>query len=131
VSRLGARAPPVTQAMEALAAQRGEVIAANRAAVANALGQTTQVSVRSVCLISERSHVLTFGEQVIELPQAPRWHLASGSTYGRGGLGTGVARSIEGRACPGNSKAQAAAVGVRRTCRGCSAAPDVVCAEYR
>lgn len=75
VSRFGERAPSVTQAMEALAAQRGEVIVPNGAAAANALGLTTQVPVRSVYLTSGRSRALTFGEQVIELRHAPRWQL--------------------------------------------------------
>lgn len=74
-SRFGERAPSVAEAMEALAAQRGEVIVSNGAAAANALGLTTQVPVRSVYLTSGRSRVLTFGKQVIELRHAPRWQL--------------------------------------------------------
>lgn len=62
-SRLGGRAPSVTQAIEAIAAQRGEVIVPNGAAAANALGLTTQVPVRSVYLTSGRSRILTLGNQ--------------------------------------------------------------------
>ncbi|PTX35482.1 putative AbiEi antitoxin of type IV toxin-antitoxin system, partial [Allosediminivita pacifica] len=51
-SRFGTRAPSVEQAVEALAAQRGEVIVPTGAAEANALGLTTQVPVRSVYLTS-------------------------------------------------------------------------------
>jgi hypothetical protein len=75
-SRFGARAPSVEQAVEALAAQRGEVIVSNGAAAANALGLTTQVPVRSVYLTSGRSRKMSLGKQVIELRHAPRWQLA-------------------------------------------------------
>lgn len=74
-SRFGKRAPSVAQAMEALAAQRGEVIVLNGAAAANALGLTTQVPVRSVYLTSGRSRILSLGKQAIELRHAPRWQL--------------------------------------------------------
>lgn len=75
-SRFGARAPSVEQAVEALAAQRGEVIVSNGAAAANALGLTTQVPVRSVYLTSGRSRTMTLGKQLVELRHAPRWQLA-------------------------------------------------------
>lgn len=75
-SRFGTRAPSVEQAVEALAAQRGEVIVSNGAAAANALGLTTQVPVRSVYLTSGRSRTMSLGKQVIELRHAPRWQLA-------------------------------------------------------
>ena len=74
-SRFGERSPSAEQAVEALAAQRGEVIVPNGAAAANALGLTTQVPVRLVYLTSGRSRVLTLGNQVIELQHAPRWQL--------------------------------------------------------
>jgi hypothetical protein len=75
-SRFGHRAPTIEQAIEALAAQRGEVIVSNGAAAANALGLTTQVPVRSVYLTSGRSRRMTLGKQVVELRHAPRWQLA-------------------------------------------------------
>jgi hypothetical protein len=75
-SRIGTRAPSVEQAVEALAAQRGEVIVSNGAAAANALGLTSQVPVRSVYLTSGRSRTMSLGKQVIELRHAPRWQLA-------------------------------------------------------
>ena len=75
-SRFGARAPSLEQAVEALAAQRGEVIVSNGAAAANALGLTTQVPVRSVYLTSGRSRTMTLGKQLVELRHAPRWQLA-------------------------------------------------------
>ncbi len=75
-SRFGTRAPSIEQAVEALAAQRGEVIVSNGAAAANALGLTTQVPVRSVYLTSGRSRTMSLGKQVVELRHAPRWQLA-------------------------------------------------------
>lgn len=78
-SRFGTRAPSVEQAVEALAAQRGEVIVSNGAAAANALGLTTQVPVRSVYLTSGRSRKMNLGKQVVELRHAPRWQLTLGS----------------------------------------------------
>lgn len=78
-SRFGTRAPSVEQAVEALAAQRGEVIVSNGAAAANALGLTTQVPVRSVYLTSGRSRKMSLGKQVVELRHAPRWQLTLGS----------------------------------------------------
>ena len=74
-SRFGTRAPSVEQAVEALAAQRGEVIVSSGAAAANALGLTTQVPVRSVYLTSGRSRTMNLGKQVVELRHAPRWQL--------------------------------------------------------
>lgn len=78
-SRFGVRAPSVEQAVEALAAQRGEVIVSNGAAAANALGLTTQVPVRSVYLTSGRSRKMNLGKQVIEFRHAPRWQLSLGN----------------------------------------------------
>jgi hypothetical protein len=75
-SRFGTRAPSVEQAVEALGAQRGEIIVPNGAAAANALGLTTQVPVRSVYLTSGRSRTMTLGKQRVELQHAPRWQLA-------------------------------------------------------
>lgn len=75
-SRFGTRAPSVEQAVEALAAQRGEVIVSSGAAAANSLGLTTQVPVRSVYLTSGRTRKMNLGKQIIELRHAPRWQLA-------------------------------------------------------
>ena len=75
-SRFGTRTPSVEQAVEALAAQKGEIIVSNGAAAANALGLTTQVPVRSVYLTSGRSRKMHLGKQVVELRHAPRWQLA-------------------------------------------------------
>jgi hypothetical protein len=74
-SRFGTRAPSVEQAVEALAAQRGEVIVSSGAAAANSLGLTTQVPVRSVYLTSGRTRKMSLGKQTVELRHAPRWQL--------------------------------------------------------
>ncbi len=66
------------QAVEALAAQRGEVIVSSGAAAANSLGLTTQVPVRTVYLTSGRTRKMSLGKQIVELRHAPRWQLAKG-----------------------------------------------------
>lgn len=75
-SRFGTRAPSVELAVEALAAQRGEVIVPSGAAAANTLGLTTQVPVRWVYLTSGRSRKMKVGKQMVELRHAPSWQLA-------------------------------------------------------
>lgn len=75
-SRFGLRAPSVEQAVQALAAQKGEVIVPTGAAAANLLGLTTQVPVRSVYLTSGRSRTITLGKQAVELQHAPKWLLS-------------------------------------------------------
>jgi hypothetical protein len=44
-SRFGSRTPSVEKVVRAVSEQRGEVVASNGAAAANALGLTTQVSI--------------------------------------------------------------------------------------
>ncbi len=75
-SRFGIRSPSVEQAVEAIAAQRGEVIVPSGAAAANSLGLTTQVPVRPVYLTSGRTRKMNLGKQTVELHHAPRWQLA-------------------------------------------------------
>ena len=75
-SRFGTRAPSVEQAVEALAAQRGEIIVSSGAAAANSLGLTTQAPIRSVYLTSGRTRKMSLGKQIVELRHAPRWQLA-------------------------------------------------------
>ncbi|KLK91884.1 hypothetical protein AA309_17415 [Microvirga vignae] len=74
-SRFGVRAPSVEKVVEAVAAQRGETIAPNGAAAANALGLSTQVPVRRVYLTSGPSRTLHLGRQTVELKHAPQWQL--------------------------------------------------------
>ena len=77
-SRFGARSPSIEQAIQGVAAQRGEVIVPAGAAAANKLGLTTQVSVRPVYLTSGRSRTLKIGQQCVELRHAPNWQLSMG-----------------------------------------------------
>ena len=74
--RFGVRAPALEEMLEAVALQRGEVMAPSGAAAANGLGLTTQVPIRSVYLTSGHSRKLTLGSQTIELRHVPRWQLA-------------------------------------------------------
>lgn len=76
-SRLGVRAPSIEieKVVEAVASQRGETIAPSGATAANALGLTTQVPVRTVCLTSGPSRILQVGGQRVELKHAPPWQL--------------------------------------------------------
>ena len=77
-SRFGSRSPSIEQAIQGVAAQRGEVIVPAGAAAANKLGLTTQVSVRPVYLTSGRSRTLKIGQQSVELRHAPNWQLSMG-----------------------------------------------------
>jgi predicted transcriptional regulator of viral defense system len=77
-TRFGRRAPMVERIMAALAAQSGEVIVPCGAAMANALGLTTQVPAREVHWTSGRSRTITLGKQVVELRHVPRAQLVLG-----------------------------------------------------
>jgi hypothetical protein len=77
-SRFGTRAPAPEKVIEAFAAQRGETITSSPATVANALGLTTQVPVRSIYFTSGRSRKLNLGKLKVELKHAPGWQLGSG-----------------------------------------------------
>jgi hypothetical protein len=74
-TRFGTRAPSPETVVEALAAESGEIIVSNGAVAANALGLTTQVSVRSVFLTSGRTRQLTLGNQVVEIRHVDAWQL--------------------------------------------------------
>ena len=76
--RFGVR-PPATQAIvQAMEAAQGEVIVANGATEANALGLTTQVPTREVFLTSGASRTLHLGNRTVEFQHAKRWLLALG-----------------------------------------------------
>jgi len=77
-SRFGRRPPNPENVVEAFASQRGETITSSPATVANALGLTTQVPVRSIYFTSGRRRKLTLGKQQVELKHAPSWQLGSG-----------------------------------------------------
>jgi hypothetical protein len=74
-SRFGVRPPAVEKVVQAVGAQRGEVIAANGAAAANSLGLTTQVPIRMVYLTSGPDRTLSLGKQTVEFKHAPPWQL--------------------------------------------------------
>ena len=77
--RFGKRAPSASSVVENIAHVTGEAIAPHGAAVANKLGLTTQVPVRSVYITSGRSRQLKLGSQVVELRHAPHWQFALGN----------------------------------------------------
>ncbi|PKO90896.1 MAG: hypothetical protein CVU16_08895 [Betaproteobacteria bacterium HGW-Betaproteobacteria-10] len=78
LSRFGSR-PPSTQAVvEAIESASGEVVVANGATDANALGLTTQVPTREVFLTSGPSRQLRLGNRNVELKHASRWQLGLG-----------------------------------------------------
>ncbi|MEX0802344.1 MAG: DUF6088 family protein [Candidatus Binatia bacterium] len=78
-SRFGKRAPSASQVIENIAHITGETIAPHGAAIANKLGLTTQVPVRSVYLTSGRNRKLKLGSQIVELRHAPNWQFALGN----------------------------------------------------
>jgi len=79
VGRFGARPPSTEAVVKAMGAASGEVIVANGATEANALGLTTQVPIREIFLTSGRSRKLQLGNQTVELKHGNRWQLALGS----------------------------------------------------
>lgn len=79
-SRFGLVPPPVDKVVRSLASITGHTIVRHGAAVANALGLTTQVPVRQIYLTDGRARTLKFGKQVIEIRRAPKWMLALGDS---------------------------------------------------
>ena len=69
--------PAIEKVIESLSSMWGETIVPCGGALANALGFTTQVPIRSVYLTSGRSRNLTFGKLIVELRHAPRWQLVA------------------------------------------------------
>jgi hypothetical protein len=76
--RFGARPPSSEAVIEAIASMSGEVVVANGATEANALGLTTQVPTREVFLTSGRSRKLLLGNRTIEFKHGNRWQLVLG-----------------------------------------------------
>ena len=76
-TRFGPCPPPIEKVIESLSTMWGETIVPCGGALANTLGLTTQVPVRSVYLTSGRSRKLNFGKLVVELRHAPRWQLVA------------------------------------------------------
>ncbi|MBU6468137.1 MAG: hypothetical protein KGN31_07470 [Betaproteobacteria bacterium] len=79
VSRFGARSPSTVAVVKAIESACGEVIVANGAAEANALGLTTQVPTREIFLTSGRSRKLQLGNRTVELKHGNRWQLVLGA----------------------------------------------------
>lgn len=78
LSRFGSR-PPSTQAVvEAIESASGEIVVANGASEANALGLTTQVPTREIFLTSGPSRQLRLGNRNVELKHGSRWQLGLG-----------------------------------------------------
>lgn len=78
-SRFGTRAPAPEKVVEALAAQRGEVVTPHGASAANALGLTQQVPIHEVYLTSGRTRKLKLGRSEVMMKHVPRWMLALGT----------------------------------------------------
>jgi hypothetical protein len=77
-SRFGDRPPSTTAVVQSIESASGEVVVANGAAKANALGLTTQVPTREVFLTSGRARMLHLGERTVELKHGSQWQLVLG-----------------------------------------------------
>jgi hypothetical protein len=82
-TKYGVRAPAAEKVVERIAHVRGETVAAHGAAVANALGLTTQVPTRLVFSTSGPSRRLKLGAQHVEMKHAPQWQLAEPEEVGK------------------------------------------------
>lgn len=89
-SRFGPVPPPVDKVVQSLANITGRTVVRHGAAVANALGLTTQVPVRQIYLTDGRARILSIGKQVIELRRTPKWMLMLGNC-----LAGDVVRALE------------------------------------
>jgi hypothetical protein len=78
IGRFGERPPSTDAVIKAIESTRGELIVANGAAEANALGLTTQLPSREVFLTSGRSRKLQLGNRTVELKHGHRWQLVLG-----------------------------------------------------
>ena len=74
-TRFGACSPAFEEVIPHLANFWEETIVPSGGASANALGMTTQVSVRPVYLTSGHNKTLKFGNLAVELRHAPEWQL--------------------------------------------------------
>jgi hypothetical protein len=106
-SRFGARAPTPEKVVAGLAELRRETVASHGAAAANALGLTSQVTVRSVYLTSGPSRTLRLGGQSVEMRHAPAWQLVL--------AGRPAGEILRALAWLGPSKAEGALRTLRRT----------------
>lgn len=106
-SRFGSRAPASEKVVQAMAAQRGEIVAPHGANAANVLGLTQQVPIREVYLTSGRTQTLKLGRANVLLKHAPHWMLA---------LGTGPAgTAVRALSWMGPTQADASLASLHRT----------------
>jgi hypothetical protein len=77
-SRFDDRPPSTTAVVQSIESASGEVVVANGAAEANALGLSTQVPTREVFLTSGRARMLHLGEWTVELKHGSQWQLVLG-----------------------------------------------------
>lgn len=78
--QFGSHPPSTESVLRALEARYGEVIVANGAAEANALGLTTQVPIREIFLTSGASRTLHLGRLRVELKHGHHWQLLLGKS---------------------------------------------------
>lgn len=76
--KFGSRPPSTESVVQSIEASCGEIVVANGAAEANALGLTTQVPTREVFLTSGASRILHLGNRRVELKHANPWQLRLG-----------------------------------------------------
>jgi hypothetical protein len=76
--RFGLRPPSTESVLQAIESASGEVVVANGAAEANALGLTTQVPVREIYLTSGPSRLLQLGNRMVELKHGNRCQMLLG-----------------------------------------------------
>ncbi len=80
--KFGSRPPSTESVVQSIEVSCGEMVVANGAAEANALGLTTQVPTREVFLTSGASRILHLGNRRVELKHANRWQLLLGKRPG-------------------------------------------------
>jgi len=77
--RFGTRPPTSEAVIKSIVVKKGEEVATNGAAAANALGLTTQVPVQEVFVTSGRNHTLKLGKRTIMFKHAPHWQMTFGN----------------------------------------------------
>ncbi|EOU9457964.1 TPA: DUF6088 family protein [Pseudomonas aeruginosa] len=80
-TRFGKRSPVPEMVIRSLAVATREVIVANGAWSANALGLTRQMPVRQIFLTGGRSRILYLGKTEIVIKHAPKWQIALGDSF--------------------------------------------------
>ena len=73
--RFGPMLPDERKMVTALAKETGETVAPNGAEIANNLGFSKHVPMRSIFLTSGRSRKLHFGKLIVEFRHVPKWML--------------------------------------------------------